>query len=324
MLRSGPAILVITSLSFLSMLACDRLGDSNTICAIPRDPSASLYVTQHAGMARAASRLGIKIYWNGPRGGDDTQQQIELMEHAIEQRDAGIVITPMAAFALDTVIQRALSEKIPVVILGASIPFPPDPNLSFVVNDIDHSAKIAADRICSGMRKPGEIAVIGVDPVTPGNTTLADAFENSLSECKSVTRVVRKIGGTFTLGQSRELVIRMLSEHPELEGIYSLSNAGTRGAVAALAAMHRTDSVRIVSTDPNLDLIALLRRGAVDSLVFPNMRAMGEKSVENIVALRQHRPIRSVTLFSPVLVTLENVNSDSIRSLFNLDWRQVQ
>ncbi len=79
-----------------------------------------------------------------------------------------------AAFALDTVIQRALSEKIPVVIVGAPIPFPPDPNLSFVLNDIDQSAKIAADRICSGIRKQSEVAVIGVDPVTPGNTGLSD------------------------------------------------------------------------------------------------------------------------------------------------------
>jgi ribose transport system substrate-binding protein len=323
MRRSGQLILAITGLLLLSALGCDGRY-SSTICAIPRDPSESLYVTQHAGMAQAAARLGMKVYWNGPRGGDDTQQQIELMEHAIEQRDAGVVITPMAAFALDTVIQRALSERIPVVILGAAIPFPPDPNLSFVVNDIDRSARIAADRMCSGMRKPGEIAVIGVDPVTPGNSALANAFEHSISECQSVTRVVRKIGGTFTLGRSREMVIRLLSEHPDLEGIYSLGSPATLDAVAALEATHRTDSVRIVGTDPNLDLIPFLRHGSVDSLVFPNMRAMGEKSVENIVGLRKHLPIGSVTLFSPVLVTLENVDSASVRGLLNLEWRQVQ
>jgi len=141
--------LITTSANLLLLitLGCVGIRHSDTICAIPRDPSGSLYVTQHAGMAQAASRHGMKVYWNGPRGGDDTQQQIELMEHAIEKRSAGIVITPTAAFALDTVIQRALSKKIPVVIVGAPIPFPPDPNLSFVLNDIDQSAKIAADRI---------------------------------------------------------------------------------------------------------------------------------------------------------------------------------
>lgn len=323
-MRSSLFITAAANLLSLGMLACNGIGHSDTICAIPRDPSGSLYVTQHAGMAQAASRLGMKVYWNGPRGGDDTQQQIELMERAIEQRDAGIVVTPTAAFALDTVIQRALSEKIPVVVLGASIPFPPDPNLSFVVNDVDQSAKIAANRICSGIRKSGEIAVIGVDPITPGNTALVTAFEKSISECKSVVRVVSKIGGTFTLGQSKETMMRLLSEHPALAGVYSLSSSGTRGAVAALEALHRTDSVRIVSTDPNLDLILFLRRGSVDALVFPNMRAMGQKAVENIVTLRQHLPVNPVARFSPVLVTRENVDTEPIQTLLRMDWRQVQ
>ena len=320
MMRSGQLILAISGLLLLSTIGCDG-SHSSTLCAIPRDPSELPYVIQHAGMARAAARLGMNVYWNGPRGGDDTQQQIELLEHAIEQRDAGIVITPMAAFALDTVIQRALSERIPVVILGAAIPFPPDPNLSFVVTDIERSARIAADRMCSGMRHPGEIAVIGVDPVTPGNSALANAFETSMSACPSVTRVVRKIGGT--LGQSRETVIQLLSEHPDLEGIYALSSRATLDAVAALEATHRADSVRIVGTDPNLDLMEFLRHGSVDSLVFPNMRAMGEQSVENIARLRKHLPVGPVTLFSPVLVTPDNIDSDSVRSLLNPDWRPV-
>ena len=118
--------------------------------------------------------------------------------------------------------------------------------------------------------------------------------------------------------------MRLLSEHPELAGIYSLSSSGTRGAVAALEALHYTDSMRIVSTDPNLDLILLLRRGTVDALVFPNMRAMGQTAVENVVALRQHRPVNPATLFSPVLVTRENVDSEPIQTLLRMDWRQVQ
>jgi len=323
-MRSTRLIAVASSLLFLPMVACFRVSHSNTICAIPRNPSGSLYVTQHAGMAHAASRAGLKVYWNGPRGGDDTQQQIELMEHAIQQRVAGIVITPTAAFALDTVIQRALSSEIPVVILGASIPFPSDPNLSFVVNDIEQSGKIAAYRICSEMDKPGEIAVIGIDPVIPGNTALVTAFEKELAQCKSVMRVVTKIGGTFTFGQSKETTSHLISEHPALSAIYSLSSSGTRGAIAALDVLHRNGSVRIVSADPNLDLILFLRRGAIDALVFPDMRAMGERSVENIAALRQHKPIQSRVPFAPMLVTQENIDTEPIQMLLRMDWRQVQ
>ena len=82
-MRLTRLIAATFSLVLLPMVACLRVHHSDTVYAIPRNPSGSLYVTQHAGMADAASRFGMKVYWNGPRGGDDTQQQIELMERAI-------------------------------------------------------------------------------------------------------------------------------------------------------------------------------------------------------------------------------------------------
>jgi len=316
----GLIAAVLISLA-LAIEGCGHGSYSNVICAIPPDPSGSLYVTQHAGMAKAASRLGMKVYWNGPRGGDDTQQQIELMERAIQQRNAGIVITPTAAFALDTVIQRALTDKIPVVILGPPIPFPSDPHLSFVVTDLDRSASMAADRLCLDVNKSVEIAVIGMDPVTPGSTALVSSFEKALTRCPSA-RIVSKLGGFSTFGQSRTTMTRILLEHSNLTAIYSLSSVGTRGAIAALKTLHRSDSVRVVSIDPNLDLVLLLRRGALDALIFPNMRAMGEKSVENIVSLRKHIPVQPVILFPPMLITRENVDSEAIQTLLKMDWRE--
>ncbi len=175
-MRQIRLLSVLTGLTLLSCIACRRADDSRTIYAIPRNPTFSLSIHQHAGMAQAASRMGVNVYWNGPRGGDDTQQQIDLMERAIHQRSEGIVISPTAAFALDTVIQRALSNRIPVVILGASIPFPKDPQLTFVLNDINIATRMAAQRMCKDLSSIGEIGVIGMDPVVPGDTALVAAF----------------------------------------------------------------------------------------------------------------------------------------------------
>jgi ABC-type sugar transport system substrate-binding protein len=315
--------LVATSfvLLALALLGCRRSETSNIICAIPRDPSGSLYVTQHAGMANAASRLGMKVYWNGPRGGDDTEQQIELVERAIKQRNAGIVLTPVAAFALDTVIQRALTSEIPVVILGPPIPFPADRNLSFVLTDVEQSGKLAADHICAISRKPGEVALIGVDPVIPGSAALASAFERALATCNSTIHVVVKANGAATFGQGEMTAVHILQENPDLTAIYALNSPGARGAAAALKAMHRDGMVRLVSNEPTLDLFHLLRQGVVDGLVLPNMRAMGEQSVENIVALHNHLPIRPVMYFAPVMITKSNVDTEQIQTLLRMDWR---
>ncbi len=56
------------NLLLLSTLGCVGIRHSDTICAIPRDPSGSLYVTQHAGMAQAASRHGMKAFIGMVRG----------------------------------------------------------------------------------------------------------------------------------------------------------------------------------------------------------------------------------------------------------------
>ncbi len=314
---------VVPLFFLLGNVGCTYRKYSDVVCAIPRDPSGSLYITQHAGMVHAAARFGMKVYWNGPRGGDDTQQQIELMERAIQQRNAGIVITPTAAFALDTVIQRALSDKLPVVILGSPIPFPSDPYLTFVITDVNQSAKLAADRICLSSKIAAEIAIIGIDPVTPGTTALVSSFEKALGSCNVSARIVSKLGGSSTFGQSQTTTARILMEHPKLTAIYSLSSVGTRGAIAALEATHRDHSVQLVSIDPNLDLVLLLRRGAIDALIFPNMRAMGERSIENIVALNKHQPVQPVVIFEPVLVTHENVDTDSVQTLLKMDWREI-
>jgi len=275
-------------------------------------------------MTHAAAGLGMKVYWNGPRGGDDTQQEIELVERAIEKKDAGIVVTPTAAFALDTVIQRALSDGIPVVILGSQIPFPTNPGLSFVVTDIEESAAMAAGRVCSIGDSSDEVAVIGIEPGTPGVSKLVSGFERNLMRCPRPAHIVSKVSGAATLGQSEVTATRILTENPKLNVIFSLSSIGTRGAVLAAASLHRSSSIRLISVDPTLDLVQLLRQGMIDSLVFPNMRAMGEKAVENIARERQRLPVQAVTLFPPVLVTRENVDTKPVQTLLRMDWRELQ
>lgn len=304
------------------MVGCRHKDFDNVIYAIPRDASGSLYVMEHAGMTHAAERAGMKIYWNGPRGSDDTEQEIELVERAIGQRNAGIVLTPTAAFALDTAIQRALTEKIPVVILGAPIPFPPDPNLTFVLTDLDMSARLTAEHLCNMGETVGEVAVTGIDPVTPGSTTLVSSFEKHLAQCAPALRIVSKVGGAGTIGQAEMTTAKILREHPKLVALFALNSTGTIGGATALRSMHR-GGVHLVSTDYTQEQLNLLRRGIVDGLIVSNMRAMGERAVENIAALRRGQPAPAVSVFEPVLITQKNMDSEPIKTLLKMDWRAL-
>ncbi len=311
---------IMAQIAFL-LSGCKVNTHNHIISAIPRSTSEAYCVAEHAGLSEAAARNHASIYWNGPRGGDDSEQQIVLVDRAIEQRSMGIVLTPNAPFALDTVIQRALSHGVPVVILGPSISLPPDPNLSFALNNAQHSGQLAAERIKAIVGDEGEIAIVGVDPMSPGSKDLADKFDASLSRLAPGIRVASKLVGSFTSGQAELATEKMIEDYPRIAAIYALSVPATRGAIAAIRSSQKDSKIRIVGTDQTLDLLFLLRRGVIDSLVIEDMRGMGKQAVQNIVATRQGRSVQSTTYYEPVLLDRKNIDDEAIQQMLKMDWR---
>ena len=300
---------------------CKVNTHNGIISAIPRSASEAYCVAEHAGLSEAAARNHVSIYWNGPRGGDDSEQQIVLVERAIEQKSMGIVLTPNAPFALDTVIRRALSHGVPVVILGPSISLPPDPNLSFALNNAQHSGQLAAERMREIVGDEGEIAIVGVDPMSPGSKDLADAFETSLSHLAPGIHVASKLVGSFTAGQAELETEKMIEDYPRITAIYAVSVSATRGAAAAIRSSQKDGKIRIVGSDQTLDLLFLLRRGAIDSLVIEDMRGMGMQAIQNIVAARQGRSVQATTYYEPVLLDRKNIDDETNQQMLKMDWR---
>ena len=300
---------------------CHSASSHRFISAIPRDETVAYSVSEHAGLSNAAHRHNISIYWNGSSGTNGTEQQIAMVERAISRGYLGIVLTPTAPFSLDTVIERALAKKIPVVILGAPISLPRDPNLSFILNDYQRSGALAAERIHQRIGNKGDIAVVGIDPMSPGSTIDADAFESTLHEIAPNINIVSRLTGPYSPGQAEIAIEQVLDEHPHLKAIYSLNLGITHGAVAAIRDSQRDGLITLVGNDQALDLLFLVRQNVIDSLVVQDMRGMGVQAVENIVALHEGRTIPPVTYFQPVLLTRANIDTETMQQRLKKDWR---
>ncbi len=329
---------------FLVMLVLTDGGchtvSSSVISAIPRNDTEADFVSEHAGLARAAARHKLSIYWSGPSGSNDNEQQITLAERAIRERNFGIVVTPTALFAMDTAIARALARGIPVVVLGAPIPLPPDRNLSFVLNDTQRNGALAAERVHQLVGNQGEIALGGIDPNSPGSESCALAFESALHRLAPAIRIVSHLTGSYTPGQAETAIEQILDEHPHLGAIYALNLAVTHGAVAAVRdsgresghdsgresgrASERQGTVAIIGNDEALDLLFLVRQRVIDSLVIEDMRGMGEQAVENIVALRAGRSVAPVSYREPMLLNRDNIDTEAIQERLKMDWRPVR
>ena len=315
-----PTGLLLTLVG-LVLFGCRSSPWRSTIAVIPRETSEEIWVAEHGGAADAARRQHLRVYWNGPTTIDDVEPQINLTEKAIHAHSYGLLLSPNSPFALNTLIERALSRRIPVVILGAEIPIAPQKGLSFVLNDENRTGTLIADRLHQVLGGEGKVIILGVNPLLPGSVPRAEAIQRAIQREDPQIQVVDELSGAFSFGRAELVTEQAIQSHPDVNAIIALGINETRGAVSAVASTGGMDRIRIIGCDQGMDVIYLLRNSVIDSMVVQDTRAMGRIAVENLVAEHEGRSVPLRVAVEPQLVTRSNVDDPVIQAILSQRWR---
>jgi ribose transport system substrate-binding protein len=298
-----------------------QVRDSRTIAVIPETAGTRLWESVHVGTELAGHQEGFEIYWNAPTREDDIEGQIALVDRAIQNRVGGIVLAPDHALALLAVVHEAESDHIPVVVIHSPLAIPVGPNLAYVVNDDEAMGQLAADRMGKVLHGKGTVAMIGIDPSANGVLLRSQAFEKALrSQFPGIVVVERKSGSSNPAGSERAAA-EALEDHPELDGIVSFSVIASEGSWAAINALKKNGKVRLVGCDQEIDLMAGIRHGDIDSILVENTFEMGRLAVKWIsdqkIGIAKPEYLRLL----PILVTKENIDDPSIQRILSNNWR---
>lgn len=299
-------------------------GSGQTIAFIAQTTGNELWEAAHTGARKAASRDGFRIYWNAPTRSDDVERQIELIDSAIRQKDAGLVIAPAQYLALISPLREALARHIPVVVVGSSVPIPPGNGLVFVLNDDGAMGQMAARRIGGLLRGSGSIALFGVNPNLTGNWIRYQSFESTLAIEFPHISITESKTSSPTFEEAAENAEQILLRNPHLDAIISLTSTDSEGALTALRLLHRTGSVRLLGCDQELDLMDGVRKGEVDSIVVEDTYLIGQRAEEAIAALHQGHPFAPTVLVPSLLVTRDNIDRPEIQQILSADSRGAQ
>lgn len=306
------------------LAGCRSSASRSMIAVIPRDTAQEIWVSEHGGAADEALARHLTVYWNGPSRDDDVEDQIALSEKAIADHYYGLILSPNNSFALNATVQRAVSHGIPVVIVGSQVPIPPEPGLTFVLNDSEKMGALAAERIRGILGQKGKVVVIGVDSLSPGSMERSNGFEEAMQREAPGITIEQKLVGPFRFDQAELAAEQAIRAHPDLDALVTLGINETRGALAAVRNTGTSKRIKIVGCDQTLDLLFLLRRGDIDALVVEDTRTMGRIAVEEIDEERHGRQVAPRILVEPVLVTPSNVDDASIQQILSLRWRTTQ
>jgi ribose transport system substrate-binding protein len=188
--------------------------------------------------------------------------------------------------------------------------------LSYVLNDEEAGARMAAERVEAMLHCEGTVAILGVNRDIAGIVERAQAVERFLTTSCPTLRLIKR-DGSFNTPHEQQVAEETLRANPDLRAVIALTGTSTSGALSAVKNLQSAKAIRVIGFDP--DTIGF-DNPSLDALVIEDTRAMGAEGVRRILNKIHGGEWPAVTRIMPVLATRENADSPRIRQLTSMNW----
>ena len=247
------------------------------------------------GVESGAQDYGLRVSIRSPRDEKYVDEQIGIVEGAIAESPAAIVLAASDYHRLVGPVQKAKAAGIKVVCID-----------SFIESD-DADAKIGTDNVEAGQKcgsallkrlpspPSGNRPRVAVMSYVQGSSTAIDR-ETGLRQALG-DRVVA-LGTSYSDAEAERAYAQAkaaLAKEPALSGIAALNLPTLLGAARALAESGRKGSVVLVGVDNSAEVMKYLERGVIRDAIVQKPFNMGYISMAAVRALLDGKRPKSYT-----------------------------
>lgn len=214
-----------------------------------------------AGLRYAARDTGITYDFVGPTQ-YDVQEQIDAVSQVILQKPDGIIILPIQFGALDAVIKKAISKKIPVITHEQG---PIGPNeLGYIGFDRAKAGAMGARILAKAIPgKGGTVAALIYSPAVADMQNGVSGFKSELKKLRPDLKVVVGVDKADP-AYGTTLCSQLLQAHPDLKGFMSIDTSGGPSAARAVkAAGKKLPVIAGGLTEQNTEVWPLIANGQI-------------------------------------------------------------
>ena len=273
--RVLPAILLVGCLS------CGHKSPA-TIMVITPTGGLEYWEDFNRAVETSAKTSGIHTELAAPQAVTDYTEQAQMVETAISRHLQGIIVSPAHQLVLNSVLQKAVRANIPVVIVGSPIALSASDFSAFVGWDEAEAGRLAARKLVTLLGRGGEVGVVGVSPTEESSSQIERAFTEEIARAPRVKLVGVKYG-LSDWARSRQAVLDLVAEHPNIKGIFTTDEFSTHAASFAFDQPGQKRPLLIGISDELQELNGL-KSGQVDALVVTNPRELGMQAMQAMSA----------------------------------------
>ena len=218
----------------------------------------------------------------------DINGQISILENAVSEKPAAVVISPTEFKALGKPVDEA-AKKVPII----GIDFLPRTSkafTSFLTTDNVQGGRIAADGLGQAItekygKAEGDVALITSLPGVGSLDQRAKGFKEEIAaKYPGLKLVADKVAdGQATTGLN--IMTDLITANPNLRGVFASNLIMAQGAGQAIAENKKADTIKLVGFDSDDKLIGFLKDGTIYALVVQNPYRMGYDGIKTALAV---------------------------------------
>jgi ribose transport system substrate-binding protein len=292
---------------------------STTIPIIVKDTTSFYWQIVFAGARKASKDLGVEVPELGAQSEADVNGQISILENAVANKPAAIVIAPTQRAALGKPIDEAAKS---VKIIGIDSAADSKAFTSFLTTDNVQGGRIAADGLAEAIRgkygkAEGQVALITHLPGVGSLDERAKGFKEELAaKYPDLKLVADKISDGSANG-GLNITTDLLTAFPNLRGIFASNLIQAQGAGQAIAESKAQDKVKLIGFDSDDKLVKFLKDGVISALVVQDPFRMGYDGIKTALAASKGEKVAAFVDTGANLITLANINEPRSQELLN-------
>ncbi|MRG61396.1 substrate-binding domain-containing protein [Agromyces sp. CFH 90414] len=257
-------------------------GDRPYIALVSKGFQHQFWQAVKAGAEQAAEEFDVEITFEGPDTEADVDQQIQMLQTALDKSPAAIGFAALDSQAAGPLLQQAKDSNIPVIAFDSGVDS--DIPLTTAATDNLAAAAEAAKRMAEAIGHEGKVALVVHDQTSVTGQERRDGFVDYLEENEPNIEIVDIQYGGGDQAKSADLAKAIIAANPDLKGIYGSNEGSAIGVVQAVKELGIDPaSLTVVGFDSGKAQMDAIRDGLMIGAITQNPVGIGYETVKAAV-----------------------------------------
>jgi ribose transport system substrate-binding protein len=231
--------------------------------------------TRAAWTAIDEGRPDVRTVYGGPTD-TDAQKQIDEIEALISQKVSGIVVAPADSAALVPVIDRAVTQGIPVVTY--LVDAPKSKRIAYIASELEDASLKVGKQVLQQTGGRSKAIIVYAEAGNEEQEARRRGFEMLTKQFPNL-EIVGVIADKYSESVGAEQIRPLLTKHPDIQYIFGCNSRSAVGAVSALRELgFERGKVTVTGWDTDQDVLSLIAEGWVKASVAQNSTFMTQLS----------------------------------------------